>query len=203
MTAKPGLPPWGPHVRFRRVQTLVREGSPLVKLRNSALAPPQSCGCCGLPRSRRRRSGCWLSGARCGRWRCREVSLHRQAIAAPGGADPGGRMLACRKWGQRQTGCYYLSIPSGVLLLPANDLRFGAVPHLFAPHTRPPPRRRPRICEDGFRSDIDSRNPFLPVEHLTVRELRHTTEGANRVECSFSPDLRPAANGRPSFATPP
>ena len=27
---------WGPHVRFRRVQTLVREGSPLVKLRNSA-----------------------------------------------------------------------------------------------------------------------------------------------------------------------
>ena len=22
------LPPWGPHVRFRRVQTLVREGSP-------------------------------------------------------------------------------------------------------------------------------------------------------------------------------
>ena len=33
---KPGLPPWGPHVRFRREQTLVREGSPLVKLRNSA-----------------------------------------------------------------------------------------------------------------------------------------------------------------------
>ena len=33
---KPGLPPWGPHVRFRQVQTLVREGSPLVKLRNSA-----------------------------------------------------------------------------------------------------------------------------------------------------------------------
>ena len=33
---QPGLPPWGPHVRFRRVQTLVREGSPLVKLRNSA-----------------------------------------------------------------------------------------------------------------------------------------------------------------------
>ena len=32
--SKPGLPPWGPHVRFRR-QTLVREGSPLVKLRNS------------------------------------------------------------------------------------------------------------------------------------------------------------------------
>ena len=22
---KPGLPPWGPHVRFRRVQTLVQE----------------------------------------------------------------------------------------------------------------------------------------------------------------------------------
>ena len=33
---KPELPPCGPHVRFRRVQTLVREGSPLVKLRNSA-----------------------------------------------------------------------------------------------------------------------------------------------------------------------
>ena len=32
----PDVPPWGPHVRFRRVQTLVREGSPLVKLRNSA-----------------------------------------------------------------------------------------------------------------------------------------------------------------------
>ena len=27
---------WGPHVRFRRVQTLVRENSPLVKPRNSA-----------------------------------------------------------------------------------------------------------------------------------------------------------------------
>jgi hypothetical protein len=35
---KPGLPPWGPHVRFRREQTLVREGSPLVKLRNSCAA---------------------------------------------------------------------------------------------------------------------------------------------------------------------
>jgi hypothetical protein len=31
-----GLPPWAPHVRFRRVQTLVREGSSLIKLRNSA-----------------------------------------------------------------------------------------------------------------------------------------------------------------------
>ena len=30
------LPPWGPHVRFRRMQALVREGGPLVKLRNSA-----------------------------------------------------------------------------------------------------------------------------------------------------------------------
>ena len=37
--SKPGLPPWGPHVRFRRVQTLVREGSSLVKLRNSAQSP--------------------------------------------------------------------------------------------------------------------------------------------------------------------
>jgi hypothetical protein len=37
LRVKPGLTPWGPHVRFRRVQTLlVREGSPLVKLRNSA-----------------------------------------------------------------------------------------------------------------------------------------------------------------------
>ena len=36
-SGKPGLPPWGPHVRFRRVQTLVREGSPLGKLRNSGL----------------------------------------------------------------------------------------------------------------------------------------------------------------------
>ena len=25
-------PPWGPHIRFRQGQTLVREGSPLVKL---------------------------------------------------------------------------------------------------------------------------------------------------------------------------
>ena len=31
-------PPWGPHVRFRRVQTLVREGSPSVKLRNSVFS---------------------------------------------------------------------------------------------------------------------------------------------------------------------
>src|SRR4029077_17749891 len=40
---EPGLPPWGPHVRFRRVQTLVREGSPLVKLRNSALGSRSIC----------------------------------------------------------------------------------------------------------------------------------------------------------------
>ena len=38
------------------------------------------------------------------------------------------------------------------------------------------------------------------VEHLTVCELRHTTTAANRVEFSFPPHLRPAANGRPSFA---
>ena len=31
-SVQPGLPPWGPHVRFHRVQTLVREGSPSVKL---------------------------------------------------------------------------------------------------------------------------------------------------------------------------
>ena len=37
------------------------------------------------------------------------------------------------------------------------------------------------------------------VESLTVCELHHTTEGAYRVECSFSLDLRPAAIGRPSF----
>jgi hypothetical protein len=36
---EPGLPPWGPHVRFRRMQTLVREGSPLVKLRQFCLVP--------------------------------------------------------------------------------------------------------------------------------------------------------------------
>ena len=30
------ISPWGPHVRFRQVQTLVRERSPSVKLRNSA-----------------------------------------------------------------------------------------------------------------------------------------------------------------------
>jgi hypothetical protein len=34
--SNPDFPPWGPHVRFRRLQTLVRDGSPLVKLRNSA-----------------------------------------------------------------------------------------------------------------------------------------------------------------------
>jgi len=34
--SNPDPPPWGPHVRFRPVQTLVPEGSPLVKLRNSA-----------------------------------------------------------------------------------------------------------------------------------------------------------------------
>ena len=35
-------------------------------------------------------------------------------------------MLACRKWGQRQIGYYYLSSPIRVLLQRANDLRFGA-----------------------------------------------------------------------------
>ena len=36
---KPGLPPWEAHVRFRQVQTLVREGSPLVKAAQFCLAP--------------------------------------------------------------------------------------------------------------------------------------------------------------------
>ena len=31
LRVKPGLAPWEPHVPFRGVQTLVREGSPLVK----------------------------------------------------------------------------------------------------------------------------------------------------------------------------
>ena len=40
---KPGLPPLGAHVRFRRVQTLVREGSPLVSsaILLSAISPDQ------------------------------------------------------------------------------------------------------------------------------------------------------------------
>ena len=72
---KPGLPPWGPHVRFRRVPTLVRQGS---------------CGC-----------------------RLRPRALTTEQLRPPAGRIPGGRMLACRKWGQRQTGYYYLSIPPG------------------------------------------------------------------------------------------
>ena len=38
MRVIPCLPPWGPHVRFRRVQTSVREGSPLVKAAQFCLA---------------------------------------------------------------------------------------------------------------------------------------------------------------------
>jgi hypothetical protein len=33
---KPGLPSWGPHVRFSRAQAMVLEGSPLVKPLNFA-----------------------------------------------------------------------------------------------------------------------------------------------------------------------
>ena len=72
--------------------------------------------------------------------RLRPRALTAEQLRPPAGLIPGGRMLACRKWGHWQTGYWYLSIPSGVLLLRANDLRFGAVPHLFAPHTRPPCR---------------------------------------------------------------
>ena len=64
--------------------------------------------------------------------RLRPRVLTAGQLRPPAGRIPGGRMLACRRWGQRQTGYYYLSIPSGVLSLRANDLRFGAVPHLFA-----------------------------------------------------------------------
>jgi hypothetical protein len=39
---KPDFLLGGPHVRFRQEQTLVREGSPLVKLRNSAQTGPSS-----------------------------------------------------------------------------------------------------------------------------------------------------------------
>ena len=39
-SVQPGLPPWGPHVHFRRVQTLVREGSPLVKAAQFCLVAP-------------------------------------------------------------------------------------------------------------------------------------------------------------------
>ena len=47
-------------------------------------------------------------------------------------------MLACRKWGLTADRLLLPEHPTPVLLLQANDLRFGAVPHLFAPHTRLP-----------------------------------------------------------------
>jgi hypothetical protein len=53
---KPGLPPWGPHVRFRRVQTLFREGSPLVKLHNFALGTQRNVRRSGEERLRFTRS---------------------------------------------------------------------------------------------------------------------------------------------------
>ena len=95
---------------------------------------------------------------------------------------PGGRMLACRKWDQRQTGYYYLSNLPGSCYCTPMICALAPFPTCLS-GTRPPCRWR-----------------LLLVEHLTVCELRHTTAGANRVECSFSLDLRPAANGGPSFA---
>ena len=44
---RPGLPPWEPHVGFRRVQTLVREGSPLVS--SCASSPEGQAHRAGLP----------------------------------------------------------------------------------------------------------------------------------------------------------
>ena len=42
------------------------------------------------------------------RWR----SATDEQLRPPVGVLSGGRMLACRKWGYWQTGCYYLNIPS-------------------------------------------------------------------------------------------
>ena len=91
-------------------------------------------------------------------------------------------MLACRKWDQRQTGYYYLSNLPGSCYCTPMICALAPFPTCLS-GTRPPCRWR-----------------LLLVEHLTVCELRHTTAGANRVECSSPLNLRPAASGRPSFA---
>ena len=76
-------------------------------------------------------------------------------------------MLACRKWGATADGLLLPEHPIQVLLLRANDLRFGAVPHLFAPHTRPPCRWCPRNDADSsgnyFTTCSDGRLSFSMV----------------------------------------
>ena len=53
-----------------------------------------------------------------------------------------------------------------VLLLRANDLRFGAVPYLFATHTPGRPVPGFLSCEGGFRSDIDFKRTVKPKKRL-------------------------------------
>ena len=86
-------------------------------------------------------------------------------------------MLACRKRGSTADRLLLPEHPTRVLLLKANDLHFGAVPHLFAPHTRPPVvgvlvRRLP------IRTSI----PKLPVATATDGQI----EKRRRIICGWS-----------------
>ena len=114
-------------------------------------------------------------GAGSGRWRCREVSqqLRPRALTAkqlrpPAGLIPGGRMLASRKWGQRQTGYYYLSIPSGSCYC------------------------RPMICALAPFPTCSYRTPGRPVASFAGGipyrgELRHTTDRRESRRVQFPP----------------
>ena len=64
---------------------------------------------------------------------------HRRAIAAPGGADSRGPYACLPQMGATAERLLLPKHPTRVLLLQTNDLRFGAVPHLFVRQKR---RRR-------------------------------------------------------------
>ena len=117
---KPGLPPWEPHVRFRRMQTLVREGSPLVRLRPTR----------GVARGRARRSS-RISNCRTGwgarrerglmRWssaRCRTIA---RSTRTPGGTTGFGRLIHYRDVFDKRswTRLSPAPPPPGDLVLPA------------------------------------------------------------------------------------
>ena len=56
---------------------------------------------------------------------------HRQTIVAPGGADSRGPYARLPQMGATADRLLLPEHPTPVLLVQANDLRFGAVPHLF------------------------------------------------------------------------
>ena len=96
--------------------------------------------------------------------RLRPRALTAEQLRPPAGLISGGRMLACRKWGQQQTGYWYLSIPSGSCYCRPTICALVPFPTCRTAHSAPC-----RWCPRKTASDQTS-IPECPVATASSRE---------------------------------